>query len=93
MQVRPNQGDSSALVVYTTAFSVSSTSITDRPGYFNAGSKSHPFDVVDPHPYASAAPFLEPVIRCTSDDDLLCMKCTYLPVLCCNQPEYCFSRY
>lgn len=58
-----------------------------------ATSKGHTFDVVDLDPYGSAAPFLEPAIRCISHGGLLCVTCTDLPVLCGNSPEICFSRY
>lgn len=92
-QVRPNQGDAAALMAYAAASSVSSNSMTDSPDYGKGGSDSQPFDVVDLDPYGSAAPFLEPAIRCISDGGLLCVTCTDLPVLCGNLPEKCFSRY
>lgn len=56
-------------------------------------SQNHLFDVVDLDPYGSAAPFIEPAIRCVSDGALLCITCTDLPVLCGNAPEICYGRY
>lgn len=58
-----------------------------------AVSEKHLFDAVDLDPYGSAAPFIEPAIRCISDGGILCVTCTDLPVLCGNAPEICYGRY
>lgn len=51
------------------------------------------FDVIDLDPYGSAAPFIEPAVRCAKDGALLCVTCTDLVVLCGNHPEICYGRY